>query len=140
VGALVRLAASRDYRDRADAGRALASFAEMPGARESLLGLVLDADDTFVTRATAEALLRRQDTAGLAIVAEALVTADFQRFSWIHTAVVDVFGIFVADRDGAVRTCEALGLDTNEQVRQGAGELLDMLNQISPILYPQPDH
>lgn len=28
-----------------------------------LLGLVLDASDTFVTRATADALLRRQDSA-----------------------------------------------------------------------------
>jgi hypothetical protein len=66
VAALIRLAGSVDHRDRTDAGRGLASFAEMSEARAPLLGLVLDAGDTFVTRATAEALLRRQDSAGLA--------------------------------------------------------------------------
>jgi hypothetical protein len=65
VIALIGLARSRDYRDRADAGRALASFAETPEAQGPLLELVLDAGDTFVTRVTAEALLRRQDTVGL---------------------------------------------------------------------------
>ncbi|UMP07230.1 hypothetical protein [Amycolatopsis sp. EV170708-02-1] len=75
VAALIKLAGSPGYRDRADAGRSLANFAEMPEAREPLLELVLDAGDTFVTRATAEALLRRQDSAGLAVVASALAAA-----------------------------------------------------------------
>lgn len=136
VVALIELAGSSDYHDRADAGRALASLAEMPGAREPLLGLMLDAGDTFVTRATSEALLRRQDTAGLAVVAAALATADFQHSSWIHTAVVDVFGIFAADRDAAVRMCEALALDSDDRVRQGADRLLDMVARINPVLYP----
>ena len=65
----MELAASRDYRDRADAGRAMASFADVPEARGPLVRLVLDRDDTFVTRATAEALLRRRDSAGVAAVA-----------------------------------------------------------------------
>jgi hypothetical protein len=45
-------------------------------ARGPLLDLVLDAGDTFVTRATAMALLQRHDSAGLAVVASALATAD----------------------------------------------------------------
>jgi hypothetical protein len=64
VAALIGLAGSADARDGADAGRSLASSAEMPEAGRTLLGLVLDAGDTSVTRMTAEALLRRQDTAG----------------------------------------------------------------------------
>jgi hypothetical protein len=54
VAALIELAGSPDYRDRADAGRGLASFAEMPEARGPLLELALDDRDTFVTRVTAE--------------------------------------------------------------------------------------
>ncbi len=74
---MIELAKSSDYRDRADAGRAMASFAEISTARNGLLGLVLDARDTYVTLVTAEALLRRQDSAGLAIVAAALATAAY---------------------------------------------------------------
>lgn len=97
VGALTRLAQSTDYRDRADAGRSLASFADVPGAHEPLRRLLLDVTDTFVTRATAEALLRRQDAAGLAAVASALAEADFNHMTWIHTAVLDVFGVFARE-------------------------------------------
>ncbi|XTZ18748.1 hypothetical protein ACQSSU_15915 [Micromonospora echinospora] len=101
VAALKDLVRGRDYRDRADAGRALASFAERPEAAEALRELVLDVDDTFVTRATTEALLRRMDTVGLATVAYALAQADSNHGDWIHAAVVDVFGVFSRDRDAA---------------------------------------
>ncbi|GAA1778433.1 hypothetical protein [Luedemannella helvata] len=137
VTALVGLAGSRDYRDRADAGRAMSSFADVPGAAATLLGLVLDGGDTFVTRMTAEALLRPRDDVGLAVIAEALVAADSQRSSHIHAAVLDVFGIFASERDDATRTCEALATDPNERVRQGADVLLEMLNEINPVLYPE---
>jgi hypothetical protein len=136
VAALTRLAGSTDYRDRADAGRGLASFAEMPEARGPLLDLVLDAGDTFVTRVTAEALLRRQDSAGLEVVAAALAAADPNHAEWIHTAVLDVFGVFPRDRDTAVRECEALALDSDEQTRCGLDQLTTMLVGIDPILQP----
>ncbi|GAB3799771.1 hypothetical protein [Micromonospora zhanjiangensis] len=139
VVALLGVAESSEFRERADAGRALASFAELPAAQEGLLELVLDTADTFVTRETAEALLRRRDGAGLAIVAKALATADFQHMSRIHAAVLAVFGVFATDRDDAVRMCKSLILDDDEQVRGGAGELLDMLTEITPVLYPQQD-
>ncbi|WP_018348329.1 hypothetical protein [Longispora albida] len=136
VAALVRLGRSHYYHDRADAGRSLASFAEMPEARAALLGLVLDAGDTFVTRATAEALLRRQDSAGLAVVASALAVADPNHADWIHTAVDDVFGVLASERDAAVRECQALGRDADEQMRRGVHELTARLTRINPILYP----
>lgn len=41
--------------------------------------------------------------------------------SHIHDAVLDGYGIFTRDRDDAIRMCEALAMDPNEQVRQGAG-------------------
>ena len=137
VTALINLAASDDYQDRADAGRALANFANAAESRESLVRLVLDLNDTFVTRVTAEALLRRQDAAGFTIVAEALVSADFQHRTYIHDAVQDAFMVFASERDRAMEACDALSLDASAHVRQGAAELRDMLAQIRPVLYPQ---
>lgn len=115
----------------------MSSFADVPGAAATLLGLVLDGGDTFVTRVTAEALLRRQDEAGLAVIGEALAAADFQHSSYIHAAVRDVFGIFASERDDAIRMCEALAADPDEQVRQGIGVLLELLHEIDPVLYPE---
>ena len=123
--------------DRADAGRAMSSFADVPGAAASLLELVLDGGNTFVTRVTAEALLRRQDEAGLAVIAEALVTADAQHSTYIHDAVVAVLGIFAGERDDAVPVCEALAADPNEQVRRGYSRSFEMLNEINPVFYPE---
>jgi hypothetical protein len=80
VVALVELGRSQRYRDRADAGHGLAGFAEEREARRPLLELVLDRGATFVTRVTAEAVLRGRDRIGLAIVASALVVAD-----WSHS-------------------------------------------------------
>lgn len=138
VAALVRLAESSDYHDRADAGRSLASFAEMPEARGPLLDLVLDAGNTFVTRATAMALLQRQDPAGLAVVASALAAADpsTATVDWIYSAVYEVFMVFSRDRDAAARECEALARNPDEQVRCGAVQLTAMLAGINPILRP----
>jgi hypothetical protein len=134
---VIGLAASDDYQDRADAGRALANFAEATESREPLLRLVVDVNDTFVTLATAEALLRRQDTAGFTIVAEALVSADIQHRTYIHDAVSAVFMVFASERDRAMEACDALSLDASALVRQGAAELREMLAQIHPVLYPQ---
>lgn len=78
VDPLVVLAGSADYRDRADAGCAPASFADVDQARETLLELVLDLGDTFVTRSTATALLRRGGEVAYRIVSRALDAADGQ--------------------------------------------------------------
>ncbi|MEV5719352.1 hypothetical protein AB0L41_36165 [Amycolatopsis mediterranei] len=144
VAALIELAGSPDYRDRSDAGRSLASFAEMPEARGPLVELVLDDRDTFVTRVTAEALLRRQDPAGLAVVASAIAAMGPDhhtpsQIAWIHSAVRDVFMVFSRDRDAAVRVCEVLARNPDAQVRRGADQLIAALAGIDPSLHPARD-
>ncbi|MFE6040709.1 hypothetical protein [Streptomyces sp. NPDC056452] len=134
--ALAELGRSDDWRDRADAGHSLAGFAEMPEAVEPLLGLVLDSGDTFVTRRTAEGLLRRKDTAGLTIVASALAVANDNHADWIHTAVVDVFSIFSDDLDEALRIYEEMAGDKDDRVARGARRLHESLAGIDPVLRP----
>ncbi|KAA8887157.1 hypothetical protein F3087_19835 [Nocardia colli] len=136
VVALTELARSTDVRDRADAGHGLAAFAEMTDARAILASLVLDEDDTFVTAVTAEALLRRKDAAGLSIVAAAFAVADATQSEWIGTALQDVYGVFAAERDAAVRICTTLTRDPDPRIRSGATDLITELNRIEPILHP----
>ena len=136
VVVLGELGRSHDYRDRADAGHGLAGFAEMQEALGPLLALVLDAGDTFVTRVTTKALLRRQDRIGLAVVASALAVADSNHSDWIHTAVHDVFSIFSEDRDNALQLCEEMLRDSDERVALGARQLHEALAEIDPALRP----
>jgi hypothetical protein len=136
VAALLPLADSADYRDRADAGRAMASFAEMAEARQPLRQLLHDAADTFVTRTTAEALLRRQDAIGLAAVASAMASADDNHADWIRTAVCDVFTIYAHERDTAVRACDAMIEGPDLLLRRGAAQLRDVPIEIDPVLHP----
>ncbi|MFC9122881.1 hypothetical protein ACFTXO_24265 [Streptomyces sp. NPDC057067] len=135
VAALGELGRSDDWRDRADAGHSLAGFAEMPEAVELLLGL-LDRGDTFVTRRTAEGLLRRKDRVGLTIVASALAVAEDNHADYIHTAIVDVFSIFSDDLDEALRICDELSGDTDDRVAQGGRRLHASLAEIDPVLRP----
>ncbi|OEV02896.1 hypothetical protein AN216_14315 [Streptomyces oceani] len=131
---LAEIGRSDDWRDRADAGHSLAVFAETREALEPLLGLVLDPRDTFVTRRTAEGLLRRRDRAGLTIVASALAVANDNHADWIHTAIVDVLSIFSDDLDEALRLCEEMAGDTDDRVALGARLLHESLAQIDPVL------
>ncbi|MFJ8002595.1 hypothetical protein ACIQ7D_36760 [Streptomyces sp. NPDC096310] len=133
---LRELGRSHDYRDRADAGHGLAGFAEMQEALGPLLELVLDAGDTFVTRVTAEAVLRRKDRIGLAVVASALAVADSNHSDWIHTALHDVFSIFSEDRDNAMQLCEEMLRDTDDRVALGARQMHEALAEIDPVLRP----
>ncbi|MFF4323168.1 hypothetical protein [Streptomyces sp. NPDC001568] len=135
VVTLGELGRSDDWRDRADAGHGLAGFAETPEAVEPLLGLVLD-QDTFVTRRTAEGLLRRKDRVGLTIVASALAVANDNHADHIHTAIVDVFSIFSDDLDEALRLCEEMSGDTDDRVARGARRLHEGLAEIDPVLRP----
>ena len=105
-------------------------------AGQSLQRLLLDADDTFVTRATATALLQREDEAGLRLVARALGAADANHADWILTAVQDGFAIFASRRDAAAQTCEALIAEADPLVRRGAAQLRDALTEINPVLRP----
>ncbi|MFJ6383970.1 hypothetical protein ACIQI7_28700 [Kitasatospora sp. NPDC092039] len=134
VVALGELGRSHDHRDRADAGHGLAGFAEMREAVGPLLELVLDPGDTFVTRRTVEALLRRKDGAGLTPVASALAVAGPHHTDWIRTAVHDVFGIFSDDRDAAMRLCEEMSRSGDDRVALGARQLHGILAGIDPVL------
>ncbi|MYS20228.1 hypothetical protein GTW78_08275 [Streptomyces sp. SID4948] len=134
--ALGELGRSHDHRDRADAGHGLAGFAEMPEVLGPLRELLLDPGDTFVTRVTAEALLRRQDRVGLTIVASALAAADSHHSDWIHTALHDVFSVFAGDRDNAVQLCEEMFGDPDERVALGARQMHGALAEIDPVLRP----
>ncbi|MFJ5925521.1 hypothetical protein ACIQF6_23225 [Kitasatospora sp. NPDC092948] len=134
--ALRELGRSLDHRDRADAGRGLAAFADLREALGPLLELVLDPGDTFVTRVTTEAVLRRMDRAGLTVVASAMAVADANHSDWIHTAVVDVFSIFSEDRDRARQLCEEMLRDADDRVALGARRLHDILAEIDPVLRP----
>jgi hypothetical protein len=134
--ALHELGRSHDYRDRADAGHGLAGFAEMQEALGPLLELVLDPGDTFVTRVTAEAALRRKDRIGLAVVASALAVADSNHSDWIHTAILDVYSIFSEDRDNAMQLCEEMLRDNDDRVALGARQLREILAEIDPVLRP----
>jgi hypothetical protein len=63
------LAESSDHRERSDAARSLAQHADDPAAHPFLLRLLLDAKDTGVTAAAAEALVGRADEQGLRLLA-----------------------------------------------------------------------
>jgi hypothetical protein len=134
--ALAALATSPDHRDRADAGRALAGFAEVPGAQELLLHLVLDADDTFVTLHTAAALLRRHDRIGLAVVARAMARAEPDQAEWIGTALREVLCVFAAELDVALSDAEALLREARGPDRAGLETLVAELAGATPILRP----
>ena len=89
---------------------------------------------SFVTRVTAEALLRREDATGLAAVASALAGADDNHADWIHSAVHDVFTVYAYERDAAVRACETMIAAADLPLRQGAAQLRDILIGIAPVL------
>jgi len=138
--ALMRLAQSDAYGDRADAGQALARFADLAETHAVLLGLVLDGKDTFVTLETTRALLRRRDVVGLEIVARASATADDNCLHYIARAAGDVLGIYVSDLRDAVRICADLAGHDDQKVRRGAVNLSIELGRISPILYLTSDN
>ncbi|WP_441248261.1 hypothetical protein [Kitasatospora sp. McL0602] len=134
--ALRELGRSPDYRDRADAGRGLAAFADMQEALGPLLELVPDPGGTFVTRVTAEAVLRRMDRIGLTAIASAMAVANSNHSDWIHAATVDVFSIFSEDRDKAMQLCAEMLRDADDRVALGARQLHDILAEIDPVLRP----
>jgi hypothetical protein len=136
ASALVALAASPSYLDRADAGRGLAGFAELAEAEVPLLRLVLDADDTFVTRETAAALLRRHDRVGLALLGRALTDAEDDHVMWIGTAVQDVLGVFAVERDAALREIEAMLRTADGPERAGLTALATEVAGLVPVLRP----
>ncbi|MFC5153238.1 HEAT repeat domain-containing protein [Streptomyces amakusaensis] len=90
-------ASSPSWPVRARAGRDLASFADAPEAAEALARLLLDSEDTAVTRRTAEALARVGTPAATRLIALALSEADDNQAEWIWTGMHDA----LMEPDGA---------------------------------------
>jgi hypothetical protein len=121
VSALTRLAGSDDYVDRADAGRCLAWFADLPEAQGPLGSLVLDARDTFVTRVAAGELFRRLDEIGCRLLASAAAAADNNHIDWIVDGVNDVLlGLPPSSLDSVAGICVSLACEPGDDVRRGA--------------------
>lgn len=137
VAALVALAESAAFRDRVDAGKALARFVEDSRARPVLVAMLAEDADTMVTVEVAEELLRRRDAPGLAAVAAGLARADANHADWIHTAVADVFMVYGRERDEGLRVCSSLADDPDPDVARGAGWLAEALAEVKPLLLPE---
>ncbi|MFE2163968.1 HEAT repeat domain-containing protein [Streptomyces sp. NPDC059447] len=115
-------ASSPSWRQRARAGRDLASFAGAPEAAEVLVGLLLDAEDTAVTRQTAEALARVGTAAAVRLIALAVVEADGTQADWLQAGVHDAL-VGPDGAPGVAVACGKLALDQEEAVRRGAAEI-----------------
>jgi hypothetical protein len=134
IDSLVTLSRSADFRDRQDAGIALARFAESTTAARRLAELVLDPEDTAVTRATVEALIQRRDGVGLATVAGALASADDNHSDWIQTGVEDGLQMSEHARSDTLAVCLALREEhKDDAVRHGARTLALMLHDVGPV-------
>ncbi|MFH8516794.1 hypothetical protein ACH4CE_17085 [Streptomyces gelaticus] len=86
------------------------------------MGLLLDAEDTAVTRQTAEALTRLGTVPAIRLIALAVAEADDNQADWLQTGVHDALmgpgG--VPDVAGA---CGKLARDPEEAVRRGATDI-----------------
>jgi len=115
-------AASPSWTQRVHAGRGLASFADVPEAAEALLGLLLDGEDTAVTRRTAEALARVGTVAAVRLIALAVAEADDNQADWLQTGVHDALAGPDVSADIAA-ACGGLARDSEEAVRRGAADI-----------------
>jgi hypothetical protein len=115
-------ASSPSWTQRVRAGRDLAPFADVPEAAEVLVGLLLDVEDTAVTRQTAEALTRVGTVAAVRLIAFAVAEADGDHADWLQTGVHDA----LVGPDGVpdvAAACRKLAKDQEEAVRRGAVEI-----------------
>ena len=118
-------AVSPSWVRRAAAGRGLASFVDVPEAAEALVRLLLDAEDTAVTRRTAEALAEVGTVPAVRLVALALAGADDQQADWLRTGVEDaVLGRDDAPPPDIAGACRRLARDPEPAVRRGAAEIV----------------
>ncbi|MET8447914.1 hypothetical protein [Streptomyces sp. NPDC005209] len=112
-------ALSPSWAQRVRAGRHLASFADVPEAAGTLVGLLLDAEDTAVTRRAAEALARVGTVAAMRLIALAVAKADDNQADWLQTGVHDALVGLGGTQDVAA-ACGKLVQDPEEAVRRGA--------------------
>ncbi len=119
-------ASSPSWVRRAQAGNTLApfAFAGVPEAAKALGSLLLDVEDTAVTRQTAEALARAGTVASVRVLARAVAGASVSHGDWMLAGVHDA----LAGRAGVpnlLALCERLVQDPEAVVRRGAAEILE---------------
>ncbi|GAB3170119.1 hypothetical protein [Streptomyces incanus] len=86
------------------------------------MGLLMDVENTAVTRQTAEALARVGTVAAIRLIALAAAEADDNQADWLQTGVHDA----LVGPDGVpdvAAVCEQLARDPEEAVRRGAAEI-----------------
>ena len=109
---------------RASAGGRLAPYAGVPSAADALERLLLDPEDTAVTRETAHALLMQRSFSAVRLVALAVARADDNQADWLHTAAQDlVWQQGEVGRDISA-LCAFLADDPHSDVQRGAAEIL----------------
>ncbi|MFE9366645.1 hypothetical protein ACFYNN_28445 [Streptomyces sp. NPDC006978] len=86
------------------------------------MGLLLDVEDTAVTRQTAEALARVGTVDAIRLIALAVAEADDNQGDWlqtgVHDAIVGLGGVPVV-----AAACGKLARDPEEAVRRGAAAI-----------------
>jgi HEAT repeat protein len=112
-------ASSPSWSRRCRAGLDLAAFTDVPEAAGALFELLLDAEDTAVTRRTAESLARVGTAAAVRLIARAVADADDNRADWLQTGVHDALMGPGGPPDLAA-ACGQLARDPEEAVRRGA--------------------
>lgn len=88
-----------------------------------LVGLLLDVEDTAVTRQTAKALARVGTVAAVRLIALAVAKADDNQADWMQTGVHDALAGPDSVPDVAA-ACEQLARDPEAAVRRAAAEIL----------------
>lgn len=86
------------------------------------MGLLLDVEDTAVTRQTAEALARVGTVAAIRLIALAVAEADDNQAEWLQTGVHDAL-VGPSGVPGVAAACGKLARDPEEAVRQGAADI-----------------
>ncbi|MFI9810405.1 hypothetical protein ACIHEJ_40090 [Streptomyces sp. NPDC052301] len=115
-------ALSPSWTQRVRAGRDLASFADTPEAAATLVGLLLDVEDTAVTRRTAEALARVGTVNAIRLIALAVAAADDDQADWLQSGVHDALEGAGGAPDVAA-ACGKLARDPEEAVRRGVADI-----------------
>lgn len=128
--AALAAASSPSWSQRVRAGCDLAAFADVPEAADALIRLLLDVEDTAVTRWTAEALTRVGTVAAVRLIALAVVEADDNHADWLQTGVHDALA--GSDRVSYVAAvCGQLARHPEEAVRRGALEVWAWADDVS---------
>lgn len=122
------LASANDARIevRAAAGVVLASTPDLDTVTDTLMRLLLDPDDTFVTSETAQALVGRRDVPGMRLVISALARADEENTAnWILDAVLYPKTL----EEHAARTTSLKALTTEPDIAPTAKSVLERLER-----------